>query len=424
MRSVCVSVVSAFRAGGLILALLAVSACTTVPKNVPPPDIPASDPVLDRIDDLPEAEPATDPVEAPFVSAPPIAPSEPPEDPVIEAPNAFETLEGWAGHDPRPALSAFRRSCDVLTKGAFDAPLNSNLPQYGAYGDWTQACEAADDVMTTADDARSFFESEFVPITLSSDTGEAGLLTGYYEPEVTVRVKPDDVFYEPILAWPKKKSNRRRVRAKINSKSARVIAYGRPIDVFFLQIQGSGRLRFSDGRVIRAAYAGNNGHPYRSIGRVLIERGEIKPEQSSKDDIERWMIENGSGAARELINENPRYIFFTEQKILPGEGPRGAMRVPLTGMASMAVDPRYHPYGALVWMSTTLPQEPGDYVGEMTHLLVSAQDTGSAIRGPFRGDLFFGSGFEAGEYAGVMKHPVLWTILVPKAIAPASSELS
>lgn len=401
------------------LFLLTLSACTTVPLSESYPTGPQSDPIADGAEDLDPAQPKIDPDPAPVVTAPPVPPSTPPEEPVYEEPDRFARLNGWSDHDPRPALEAFRRGCLVLTKGRANERLNPNLPQYGTFSDWWPACEAAFETVNSPLGARAFFEDHFTPLNLSARTGPEGLLTGYYEPEVPVRIKPDQTYYEPILAWPRRKANRTKKRSDINARSARVIAYGRPIDVFFLQIQGSGRLRFSNGRVIRAAYSGNNGHPYRSIGRVLIERGEVPANKSSKGDIERWMDENGPGAARALINENPRYIFFSEQKIFAGEGPRGAMRVPLTTMGSVAVDPRYHPYGSLVWMDTTLPQAPRDYVGARTPLLVVAQDTGSAIRGPLRGDLFFGSGSVAGSYAGVMKHPVRWTILVPKAIGPS-----
>jgi membrane-bound lytic murein transglycosylase A len=213
-------------------------------------------------------------------------------------------------------------------------------------------------------------------------------------------------------------------RAQIDAYTSRVIAYGRPIDVFFLQVQGSGRLRYGDGRSLRAAYAANNGKRYRSIGRVLIDRGELTRDQSAKRNIEAWMAENGPTATRELMNQNPRYIFFVEQRIEPGEGPRGAMQVPLTGMGSVAVDPRYHPYGTLIWLDTKLPQAPRDYRGTEMGLLTVAQDTGSAIRGPLRGDLFFGSGPDAGALAGVMKHDVRWTVLVPKGLVQNSNSES
>lgn len=407
-----------------VFPLVALCACSTVSNDRPPAPPPFTDPAASSPDDLAPAQPNIAPAPAPEVTAPPSPPKEAPPEPVYEDPDAFATLSGWQRADPRPALAAFQRGCKVLKTGKARALLNPNLPQYGRYEDWWPACAAAQEAVNSPLGARIFFEDHFAPLTLTSETAGEGLLTGYYEPEVDVRRVADAIYYEPILALPSKKSLRKKKRAELTSKSARVIAYGKPIDVFFLQIQGSGRLKFGDGRVLRAAYAGNNGHPYKSIGRVLIDRGEIKAHQSSKRDIERWMAANGPGASRALINENPRYIFFSEQKIFTGEGPRGAMRVPLTGMASIAVDPRYHPYGSLVWIETTLPQAPGDYRGQKRAFLVAAQDTGSAIKGPLRADLFFGSGPLAGSFAGVMKHPVRWTIFVPKAIAPSGSPVS
>ncbi|WP_418152423.1 murein transglycosylase A [Litorimonas sp. RW-G-Af-16] len=301
------------------------------------------------------------------------------------------------------------------------AYLNPKQPEYGRYQDWTSAClkaQALDANGAGAWEVRQFFETEFLPVTLSVQDGKPGLLTGYYEPEIDVRVTPDAIYSEPILAKPASKAVQNLARSKLSARSSRVIAYGRPIDVFFMQVQGSGRIKFGNGQSVRAAYAGHNSKRYKSIGKVLVQRGEMTLEQASKQSIEDWMARKGPSATRELMNQNPRYIFFTEQAILPGEGPRGAMRVPLTTMGSIAVDNRYHPYGTLVWLETTLPQYPGDYKGEPASLLVAAQDTGNAIRGPLRGDLFFGSGAVAGDKAGVMKHPVTWTLLLPKAIAP------
>jgi len=176
-------------------------------------------------------------------------------------------------------------------------------------------------------------------------------------------------------------------------------------------------LRFKDGKTLRAAYAGNNGKAYKSIGKVLVDRGELTLQTASKQAIEDWMARNGRKAARALMNENPRYIFFAEQVIEGSEGPRGAMRVPLIAMSSIAVDPRYHPYGMPIWLQTTLPQKAGDFRGKPQSILVMAQDTGSAIRGPLRGDLFFGSGEAAGARAGVMKHRAIWTVFLPKKLA-------
>ena len=405
--------------------MAALGACTTVPVATGPgyPDPDVENPGVIIV-----AEPVATPPPAPIVRKPPPAPTAPPEEPVIEAPiSGFATLPYWADHDARPALSAFARGCAVWGDTDPDASLNANLPQYGQFGDWADPCQAAavmQSIGPGALDARAFFEAWFDPVSLATPSKPDGLLTGYYEPEVEVRLTPDSTFSEPILAKPKSAAKLKLPRAKVNARTSRVIAYGRPIDVFFLQIQGSGRLKYQDGRTLRAAYAGNNGQAYRSIGGVLVKRGALTLETASKQSIAKWMDDNGPAATRALMNENPRYIYFTEQGILPGEGPQGAMRVPLTGMGAAGVDPRYHPYGALIWLDTTLPTAPGDYRGARTGVLVAAQDTGSAIRGPLRADLFFGSGKDAGDRAGVQKHRARWTLLLPKAVAARMNRIS
>ena len=398
----------------LILVLFAalLAACTTTGPRTHYPDPDVENPGVMVI-----AQPQLTPPPAPPVPAPPPAPDDAPEEATEERPDRFADLAGWAEADHAPALAAFRRGCEAFLQADGAAPLNPNLPQYGTYADWRPACEAA----AGASGARAFFESHFAPVALSAASGEDGLLTGYYEPEVEVRITPDATFREPVLALPDDPAHRVLPRSAQGPHRARVIAYGRPIDVFFLQIQGSGRLRYADGRVLRAAYAGNNGNSYRSIGRILVERGELSRDQSAKRDIERWMAEAGPRKSRAMMNENPRYIFFTEQMIRPGEGPNGAMRVPLTAMGAAAVDPRYHPYGTLAFLQTRLPQRARDYRGQEAGVLVALQDTGSAIRGPLRGDLFFGSGEAAGARAGVMKHPVRWTLLLPRALVPADA---
>ncbi len=400
----------------LSAAILA-TACTTVPDGPSFPDPDVENPGIIVI-----AEPLPTPPPAPRVQTPPPAPSEPPPEPVIEAPmpSGFASLAHWSTHDPRPALAAFVRGCETWVQADPNAQLNANLPQYGAYRDWQLTCQSASvlqSVEPSDNDARLFFEGWFAPVTLTTPDAPEGLLTGYYEPEVDVSVQPTSVFSEPILAKPSAATSLALPRADVNARTSRVIAYGRPIDVFFLQIQGSGRLKYRDGRILRAAYAANNGLPYRSIGGVLIRRGELTREQASKQSIADWMERNGPTAARALMNENSRYIYFTEQAIRAGEGPQGAMRVPLTAMGAIAVDPRYHPYGSLFWLETTLPTQGGDYRGTPTGILVTAQDTGSAITGPLRADLFFGSGYDAGDRAGVQKHPVRWTVLLPRGLA-------
>jgi len=406
-----------FRWLGMIGLALAVTACTTV--SDPGPTSPTyPDPDVENPGVIVIAQPAPTPPPAPEIPAPPLPVPEPPEVEIYESPRWYTGLTDWAISDHRPALDAFKRSCQSFAKADPQTWLNPNLTEYGRFKDWRPACMAAARLNTTATEARLFFESQFEPISLSTREGGTGLLTGYYEPEIEVRITPDETYSEPILAKPKYEATQNLPRKDLTSRSSRVIAYGKPIDVFFMQVQGSGRIRFKDGRTLRAAYNGNNGKRYKSIGKVLISRGEMTVEQASKQAISDWMEKAGPAKTRMLMNENPRYIFFTEQSIRDNEGPRGAMRVPLTAMGSLAVDPRYHPYGTLVWLSTILPQKPGDFKGKAQGVLVSVQDTGNAIRGPLRGDLFFGAGKRAGDKAGVMKHPARWTILVPKAIAP------
>lgn len=410
-------------------AILSLSACATI--AVPPqPETTEKDPVIsapeptpelkEEIASAPSAEPEIDVIEPleEEVKPPPPPSDLPLEVEIFETPKWYADLPFWAEVDHRPALKSFLASCASFGKADLSAELNPRQPEYGRYNDWMPACDEALFVDDSRNSARRFFEDQFAPLVLATPKGDEGLLTGYYEPEIDVRKKADLTYSEPILAKPKSELVQNLERSQLGPNWSRVIAYGKPIDVFFMQIQGSGRIKFEDGTTLRAAYAANNGKKYVSIGKVLVSRGEMTVEQASKQAISDWMERAGPEKTRDLMNENPRYIFFTEQKIKKGQGPRGAMRVPLTAMGSMAVDPRYHPYGTLAWLETTLPQKPGDYKGKKTGVLVSVQDTGSAIRGPLRGDLFFGPGKVAGDKAGVMKHPVRWTILVPKAIAP------
>ena len=267
-----------------------------------------------------------------------------------------------------------------------------------------------------------------------------GRLTGYYEPFVEVRDAPDAEFSMAIRAAPSLSPRmetaggltaligsiehpaprwtpgheRAPARAEIERYGIGApLAWGRPIDVFFLQIQGSGRLHYPDGSEARAAFAAHNGHQYVSIGRILLNRGELRPGQASKPDIQAWLEARGPDAWHELFNANPRYVFFRLEPVVdPGLGPLGAEGLPLTPMASLAVDPAHHPWGAPIFVEAALPGAP-NWSG-----LVVAQDAGGAILGPGRGDLFYGWGPQAGARAGRQNDPAAqWTILLPRAVA-------
>ena len=409
---------------------MALSACVTTPTTPTSPTDPVGEepaPIVEtpEIETAPIATPEPTspppvfepvPVPAPAPLPTPPAPP-PPEEPITTIASAYDQLPYWTVSDPTPALNSFRQSCLIWAKRKDSDWLNPNLTEYGRVSDWRSACFAAAQTPTDIYSARSFFQTHFEPVRLSTHSTDTGQLTGYYAPQIEVRRRADSVYSEPILARPKSAALQNQPRKNINSTTSKVLAYGRPMEVFFLQIQGSGRIKFPDGTTYRAAYDGHNSHKYVSIGKVLVARGEMSLAQASKQAIEDWMVRAGPTAARALMNENPRYIFFKTETLVGDLGPKGAMRAPLTAMGSMAVDPRYHPYGALVWLRAKLPQYGGDYTGAETGLLVSAQDTGNAIKGPMRGDLYFGAGDEAGEKAGVTKHQAIWTIFLPKTLA-------
>lgn len=343
----------------------------------------------------------------------------------------FGALEGWQSHDALPALLAFGQSCAAILRRQPGQPLNPRAPHAGQAGDWHEVCREAGDLLARGaapDSARRFFETRFTPFAV----GGEGRLTGYYEPMVQARRYPDGEFSMAIRARPGLVprgdmsqliagldadrfggADEARPRAEIEAMNIGVpLAWGRPIDVFFMQIQGSGRLVFEDGSQRRAAFAAHNGHPYVSIGRLLLDRGELAPGQASKQHIENWLVRNGPAAWTPLFNENPRYVFFDLQEITdPRTGPMGSQGVPLTPMGSLAVDPAFHAWGVPVFVR-------GEVSGQgMWGGLLIAQDAGGAITGPVRGDLFFGWGDEAGQVAGRQNSFARWHILLPNALA-------
>lgn len=402
--------------GVSLCAPVILAACTTVHTG-PIPHEPIKNAPIPTPIAQPEPEgppPVLTPTPDPVLVTPP---TQPPVPDVIKS--AFSSLPHWGGGDLSPALKSFKKSCQVWAKRDDHKPLSSAHPEFGVYKDWQPACNVARDLAVNHENAHSFFQGFFEPVTLSNPDSEdgSGLLTGYYAPILEARRLPDAVFSEPILARPTDMAIQRQPRKNINALSAKVLAYGRPIDVFFLQVQGSGQIKFANGDMYRVAFDGHNYQKYTSIGKVLVARGDLPAHAASKQAIEQWMARVGPKRTRDLINENARYIFFKTEYLSADEGPRGSMHVPLTAMGSMAVDPKIYPYGALFWVVTKLPQAAGDYNGVETGVLLSAQDSGGAIKGPMRGDLFFGTGDDAGALAGVQKHRARWYALLPVQLA-------
>ena len=358
---------------------------------------------------------------------------------------SFSELKGWAANDPKAALEAFRRSCVAISTRP-DAAAMGGVNYAGTAGDWRQLCFAASAVGTDdAQTVRAFFEAEFVPYRVVQSSG-TGLFTGYYEPQLKGSRTKHGPYQTPLYGIPAdlvnvdlglfrdtlkgqrivgQVANGRLLpypaRADIESTGlpqARPLLYvDDPIDAFFLQIQGSGRVVLDDGSVVRAAYAAQNGRAYTAIGAVLIQRGELKREEVSMQSIRAWLTAHPEEAPR-IMNANASYVFFTEQALGdPVLGAAGAQGVPLTPEASLAVDLSLHALGVPVWLETTTP-DPNPLMPDRTfERLLIMQDTGGAIRGPVRGDVYWGYTADAASIAGRMRSEGTMTVFLPKAVA-------
>ena len=343
----------------------------------------------------------------------------------------WSDLPGWAEDDVSAALPALLQSCRAL----------ASKPQWPL---WRPACDEAK-TLPARDNAalRRFFESRFQPYQLiNPDGSQNGMVTGYYEPLLRGSRTRTATYGQPVLGVPHDlltidlsevvpdvKNLRLRGRLQGNKvvpyySRAEIVAREKDdadrvllwvddaVELFFLQIQGSGRVKLPDGKMVRIGYADQNGHPYKAIGRVLIDRGELKPEQASMQGIQAWARANPD-QLNELLNSNPSYVFFREVAASGNEGPQGALGVPLTAERSIAVDPRHLPLGAPVFLSTTQPNSSAPL-----RRLMLAQDTGGAIRGVVRADFFWGFGGEAGAQAGRMKQDGEMWVLLPPGLAP------
>ena len=356
----------------------------------------------------------------------------------------FDALPGWTDDRQDLALTAFRRSCAKRLA----QPSGRALGLVGGHaGDWQPACRAALALEgTDAAAARVYFETWFVPYRALGPEGTAGLFTGYYEPTlagsrrrserftVPIYGRPDDLVTVDLADFAPDLGGRRLVgrlrpgrlapypdRAAIEagavSGTAPVIAWvDDPIGAFFLQIQGSGRIRLAEGGTIRVGYAAANGRAYVSIDRVLVERGALALEQVSLQSIRAWLASHPDEADA-VMAANPSYVFF---RVLSEPGPVGAEGVVLTPGRSLAVDRRQIPLGVPLWLDTEAPGEgPGAPDRRLRRLVVS-QDTGGAIRGPVRGDVFWGAGARAEWVAGHMRHRGGYYLLLPRTLAPAA----
>ncbi|PRY76145.1 membrane-bound lytic murein transglycosylase A [Marivita geojedonensis] len=302
----------------------------------------------------------------------------------------FEDLDGWAEDDHAAALEVFRNTCADL-----DEP------------DWASLCALAHD----ATDARQFFELFFRPMMITD--GQEPLFTGYFEPELSGSPVRTGRYRYPIYSMPPEAHAQRPWLTRrdiltsgvMEGRGLEIAWVDDPVELFFLQVQGSGRVRFPDGRVIRVGYGGANGQNYRSIGQELVRRGVYQPHQVSADVIKNWVRRNPTDG-QELLFHNDSYVFFREVSQVPADqGPLGAMNRSITPMRSIAVDPAFTPLGAPVWVEK-------DGRDPLRRLMI-AQDTGSAIKGAQRADVFIGTGDQAGRKAGRIKDPGRMVVLMP-----------
>jgi membrane-bound lytic murein transglycosylase A len=347
-----------------------------------------------------------------------------PEKPKVPtlAPASFAELPGWGEDDLSQAWPAFRASCRALR---FREPWRDACARAEALGDPDRAA------------VRAYFEANFVPYRVANGDGDTqGLVTGYYEPVLRGNRKRGAPFVHPLYAPPddlliidlasvapdtrnlrlRGRLDGRRVvpywsRAEIEDGKAPVdgkelVFVDDAIEAFFMQIQGSGRVRLANGEELRIGYADQNGHPYQSIGRWLVDKGELALGQASMQGIQAWARANPSRVV-ELLNQNPSYVFFRELEPSPA-GPIGAQGIPLTAERSIAVDPRFIPLGAPVYLATTHPNS-----SVPLERLTIAQDTGGAIRGAVRADFFWGTGPDAGLLAGRMRQQGRMWVLLP-----------
>ncbi|TAG20773.1 MAG: murein transglycosylase [Rhodobacterales bacterium] len=304
----------------------------------------------------------------------------------------FEALDGWRDDNHAEALVAFLRTCDLI-----DAP------------DWRPICAMAADVPQDDISARSFFELFFKPVVVGDPPA---LFTGYFEPELEGSPTRTGRFQYPLYRRPPELRDGTVFHSRAAIDNGALAGRGLEIawlddliDAYFLQVQGSGRIRMTDGTVIRLGYAGANGHAYRSIGQEMVRRGSHTIDEVSAQEIAAYVRRN-PGPGRELLHTNPSYVFFRKIGTLSAEdGPIGAMGRSITTMRSVAIDPKFTPLGAPVWIEK-------DGRAPIRSLMI-AQDTGGAIKGLQRADIFYGTGDGAGDAAGTVKDPGRMVLLLP-----------
>ena len=341
-----------------------------------------------------------------------------PADHFESRPIAFESLSDWASENHAQALETFIATCPYLIKKQRSESTGSGLKVPVSV--WSSLCDDAMHVTRGSNnDARAFFERRFMPYRISNHGKETGLFTGYYVPTLYGSLKHKTNYPYPLYQAPPELAKNKPYyshadidHGALEHRGLELLWVDDPVMVFFLQVQGSGRVRLGNGDEMLVGYAGQNGHAYTSLGKVMGDEGLIPKDQINFYTIRQWLYEHPDRAF-EMMQRNPSYVFF---KRLDTSGAVGAAGAVLTKQRSLAVDNHYIPYGLPLFMETELPALP-EATPTPFHRLLIAQDTGGAIRGPVRGDIFFGEGSEAEYFAGYMKGHGVYSLLVPREIS-------
>jgi len=309
-----------------------------------------------------------------------------------------------ASDDMQQAWNAWQNSCITFKK-------KKQQP-------WLNLCLKSDQISADSNTISTFFETNFKRVPISNSDGtQRGIITGYYEPVLQGSLQASESFKYPVYRKPTNPTIQSLTRQQIEAqpqkfKNEIILWTDNPYDLFFLHVQGSGRVQLRNGEQKSLVYAGNNNHDYTSIGKVLIQRGEMQAEKVSLQTLKVWLNSNPA-KSKDVLQQNKRYIFFNLVDTPEDEsGPRGSFNVPLTPYRSIAIDPNYVVMGSPVWLETTLPSTDGET--RIFNQLMFAQDTGAAIKGEVRADVFFGQGEQAEYLAGNMNQSGKMYLLVPR----------
>ena len=384
-------------------------------------------------------------------------PKEDPKSPeLILTPAEFSALPGWGEDDFKDFAQGFARSCLRIMKNPEDKPfgvMSKEHRQVGTYGDWQSLCKKFARIKNPAD-IKTYFEANFIPYQVSADDESLGTFTGYYEASLQGSRKKSERYNIPLHKRPKDlvmvnlgefreelKGTRIAGRVKAGQlkpyeareeivngdwshtdKGDVLLWVDDAVDAFFVQIQGSGLVEMDGGGLMRIGYDGQNGHPYYAIGRELVKREELVKEKVSMQAIRKWLEENPDQADK-IMNTNKSYVFFRE---IIGEGPLGAEGIPLTSLRSLAVDRTLFSYGTPLWLSIASQEvvekeertetiQIREHIPSMNRMMI-AQETGGAITGPVRGDVFWGHGAMAESMAGIMNEKGKYWVMLPKIL--------